>query len=58
MNRSLLIAFIGWLILMGILALRWALVDVDAMRTKEKARMEKIISQPDYRAEFLRRIHE
>lgn len=57
MSRTF-IFFLAWLMLLGILALRWALVDVEAMRAKEKTRIERIMQQPDYRAEFIRRAAE
>lgn len=54
MDRRIML-FMAALMLPGILALRWYTADVEAMRTKEKARIEKIMEQPEYRAEFARR---
>ena len=52
------IIFLVVLMLPSILALRYFTANVEAMRAKEKARIERIMQQPDYRAEFLRRAAE
>lgn len=52
------IIFLAVLMLPSILALRYFTANVEEMRAKEKARIERIMQQPDYRAEFLRRAAE
>jgi hypothetical protein len=49
------ILFLAVLMLPSILALRYFTANIEEMRAKEKARIERITQQPDYRAEFLRR---
>lgn len=48
------ILFLAVLMLPSILALRYCTADVETMRAKEKARIERISNTPDFQAELFR----
>jgi hypothetical protein len=54
MNTRIML-FIAIIALPAILTLRWATADVETMRAKEKARIERISNTPDFQAELFRR---
>lgn len=49
------IIFLAVLMLPSILALRYFTANIEEMRSKEKARIERISNTPDFQAEFHRR---
>ena len=49
------IIFLAVLMLPSFLALRYFTANIEEMRTKEKARIERISNTPDFQAELFRR---